>query len=308
MTRFRFGALSMMALALAACAGSPATPGSGQNGKFKVVATYSLLGDFVQNVGGEAIDLRTLVGPGGDAHEFQPSPADAAALAEAAVVVENGLGFEPWLDDLYGSSGTRAVRVVVADGIKPITAEGHADEPGESDPHVWHDVTNGIRMVENIRDGLVQADPERAESYRANADRYITRLRELDQWVQGEVARLPETRRKLVTTHDTFRYFAERYGFEVLGTALGSVSTEVADPSAGEIADLIEDIKAAGVPAIFVENVVNPRLMEQIAAEAGVSLAPTLYTDALGAPGSDGDTYIGMVRYNVAIIVEALSP
>jgi ABC-type Zn uptake system ZnuABC Zn-binding protein ZnuA len=162
-------------------------------------------------------------------------------------------------------------------------------------------------MVESIRDALVAADHDRAATYQANADAYLARLQSLDDFVVAEVAKLPEERRKLVTSHDTFAYFAARYGFEVVGTALGSVSTEGADPSASEIADLVDQIKAAGVPAIFAENVTNPALMESIADEAGVELAPTLYTDALGESGSDGDTYEKMVTANVTTIVTALS-
>ncbi len=290
----------MIVALLAACqpAGAPA-------GRLKVIATYSILGDLVRNVGGDEVELRTLVGPGGDAHEFEPSPADGVALAEAALIFENGLELETWLDDLYSASGSKATRVVVTEGIEPLAAsEG---EPGEVDPHVWHDAAHVMRMVGRIRDNLVQADPAHTDTYTANAEAYLTQLRELDAWIADQVNTLPDDRRKLVTSHDTFGYFARRYGFEILGTALGSVSTAVADPAAGEIAELVEEIKAAGVPAIFAENVSNPRLMEQIALEAGVQLAPALYTDALGEPGSDGDTYLKLIRYNVTTIVTALS-
>ena len=287
------------ALLAAGCSGN----GGSATGQLRVVATHSILGDLVQNVGGNQIELRTLVGPGADAHEFEPSPADGVALAEAVLIFENGLEFETWLDDLYAASGSKATRVVVTEGIEPLAAA--EDDHSALDPHVWHDVTNVMRMVERIRDSLVQADPARADTYTANAVAYLAQLRELDAWIVDQVDTLPVNRRKLVTSHDTFGYFAQRYGFEILGTVLG-VSTEVADPSAGDIAELVEDIKAAGVPAIFAENVSNPKLMEQIANEAGVQLAPALYTDALGEPGSAGDTYLKMIRYNVTTIVTAL--
>ncbi len=182
----------------------------------------------------------------------------------------------------------------------------HGHEHGEYDPHVWQDPNNAMVMVEAIRDALTAADPANAATYAANAAAYLAELEELDAFVTEQVATLPEERRKLVTSHDTFGYFAERYGFEVLGTALGA-STEASDPAAGELARLVEQIRAAGVPAIFAENTANPALMETIAREAGVELAPTLFTDALGAPGSEGATYLEMIRFNVTTIVTALA-
>ena len=178
----------------------------------------------------------------------------------------------------------------------------------EHDPHVWHDVQNAIHMVEAIRDELVKVDPAHADKYQANAAAYLQQLQDLDKWVVEQVATLPEANRKLVTSHDTFGYFSRRYGFQVVGTALSSFSTEASDPSAADFAKLIEAIKAAKVPAIFAENVQNPKLMQRLAQEAGVKLAPPLYTDALGKEGSEGDTYIKMMRYNVTTIVNSLKP
>lgn len=260
---------------------------------------------MVQNVGGGLAEVRVLVGPGGDAHTFEPTPSDSAALARAALLVEHGLEFEPWLDDLYTAAGSSARRIVTSKGVAPIVLEGTA-HAGEADPHIWHDVQNAMVMVGNIRDGLAQADPANAAAYRANAAAYLAQLRELDAFVLQQVAQLPPERRKLVTTHDTFGYFARRYGFEVVGTALGAATTEVTDPSPREIAALAQEIRAAGVPAIFAENVGGRGLVAAVAAEAGVRVAPPLYTDALGEPGSAGGTYIGMVRSNVTTIVEAL--
>jgi ABC-type Zn uptake system ZnuABC Zn-binding protein ZnuA len=315
MTQKLLWILIVLALMVARCAPA-AAPQPVAVDKLSVVATFSILAGWVQIVGGDRVEVRALVGPGGDAHTFEPGPADGAALAEARLVFENGLGFEPWLDDLFASSGSQARRVAVTDGIEPRAeneehvedaehpAEGEL-EHGEFDPHVWHDVRNAIHMVEIIRAALAQADPANQAIYTANAAAYVAQLEELDDWIVEQAATLPQDRRKLVTSHDTFGYFAQRYGFEIIGTALGA-STESADPSAGEIARLVDEIKATGVPAIFAENVANPRLMEQIASEAGVELAPTLYTDALGAPGSDGDTYLKLIRYNVTTIVAAL--
>jgi ABC-type Zn uptake system ZnuABC Zn-binding protein ZnuA len=272
-------------------------------GKLKVVATFSVLGDLVQNVGGDKIELHTLVAPGVDTHTFEPSPADNRTLAEASLVFENGLGFETWLDHLYTSSGSKAERVAVSDGIEPLKVEGN--DRSEFDPHVWHSAANAIQMTRNIRDALVKADPANASSYQATAEAYLAQLQELDSWIFNEVKSLPEARRKLVTTHDTFGYFADRYGFEIIGTVLPT-STEGASPSAQEVAAMVETVRAAGVPAVFAENVSSNTLLRQIADEAGITVVASLYTDALGPTGSDGDTYLKMMRYNVTAIVSEL--
>jgi ABC-type Zn uptake system ZnuABC Zn-binding protein ZnuA len=319
---------------------------SAQDGEpLKVVATFSILADWVQNVGGDRIEVVTIVPAGGDAHTFDPNPDQVSQIADADVIFEIGAGFETWLDDMYAASGSEARRVVVTDGLDLIgaTEEGHDHEDeaahasqgageaspaaeeerehqhtegspaaedehehGEFDPHVWHDVRNAIAIVEVIRAELGMADSANASTFDANAEAYTAELTELDAFIREEVAGLPEERRKLVTSHDTFAYFARAYGFEVVGTAL-ALTTESGDPPAGEIAALVERIESAGVPAIFAENVSNPDLMQAIADEAGVTLAPPLYTDALGEPGSEGETYIGMIRYNTTTIVTALS-
>jgi len=288
--------------------------GEKRPGRVRVVATYSVLGDLVKNVAGDSAEVVTLVGPDGDAHTFEPTPKDGVALAEADLIFENGIGFETWLDKLHSSSASKARRVVVTEGLKLRQSEcRHDHKPGEKhehedDPHVWHDVGNAIHMVGVIRDRLAEADPPNADRYRANAAAYLDRLTALDAWVVEKVATLPKGKRQLVTSHDTFGYFAERHGFEVVGSALESVSTEASDPSPATFAKLIESVRAAKVPAIFAENVHNPKLMDRLAKEAGVRLAPPLFTDALGKPGSEGDTYEKMIRYNVATIVDALKP
>ena len=319
MPKFFVRVLLCLILVAAALSGSAAQAQT----QLKVLATFSILGDLAQNVGGDKIALTVLVPAGSDTHTFEPAPTDAAKLTDATLILEIGAEFESWLDGLYVSSGTKASRIVLTDGMELLDfAEGHdhehkgeakaegtkeADhdhEHGEKDPHVWHDVTLVIRMVEKIRDAFAAADAANAEVYKANAATYIEKLNALDALVKAEIAKLPEARRKLITTHDTFAYFGARYGFEV-DSALGA-TTEAADPAAGEIAKLVEEIKKAGVPAIFADNVTNPRLMEQIAREAGVVLGPILYTDALGEPGSAGETYLKMIEYNVKTIVEAL--
>ena len=278
-----------------------------------MVASFSVLADLVKQVGGERVQVVALVGPGQDAHTFEPAPAHALALKDAAVVFENGLGFDAFLNKLYAASGSKARRVVVTEGIQAQKG-GHAHAAGESpaahagegelDPHVWQDVGHAVHMVGLIRDGLAQADPPGAPEYRANAERYLAELRALDAWVAEQARSVPEARRTLVTNHDTFGYFASRYGFAVVTVA--GVSNEASEPSAGDLAKLVRRIKGAGVPVIFAENVANPKVLERVAQEAGVKLGPPLYTDALGPPGSPVDTYAKMVRYNVGTIATAL--
>ncbi|MDP8908553.1 MAG: zinc ABC transporter substrate-binding protein [Chloroflexota bacterium] len=280
----------------------------------KVVATFSILGDWVQQVGGDRIELVTLVGAGGDAHTFDPSPDEAAQLAGADLIVEVGAEFEPWLNDLVAAADAPARRVAITDGLDLIPlaedADGHDAEEHEhaaGDPHVWHDVANAIASVETIRDALSAIDAANAPVYAVNAGRYIEELRALDREIRGQTATLPEERRRLVTSHDTFAYYARAYGFEIVGTALGSVTTEAGEPSAQQFASLVEQIEAAGVPAIFAENVANPDLMQSIADEAGVTLAPPLYTDALSEPSGPAATYIALMRTNTTTIVTALA-
>ena len=335
----------------------------------KVVATFSILADWVQNVGGENIELTTIVPAGGDAHTFDPSPEQVASVADADLIFEIGLGFESWLDDMVDASGSTAERVVVSDGVDLLTADGdhadeehegeaspegeahaddhegeahadehegeaspegddhaadgeehvdehegdeHADEEaghdhGEYDPHIWGDVANAMTAVDVINAHLNEADPDNAAAYDANAAAYVTELGDLDTYVRDAAGAIPEGGRNLVTTHDTFGYYADAYDFVVVGTALNSLSTEGGDPPASEIAALVEQIQAEGVPAIFAENVSNNDLMQTIADEAGVTLAPPLYTDALGEPGSDGETYVAMMTYNTDTIATALA-
>ncbi len=290
-----------------------------------VVATFSILGEVVHIVGGDTVALTTLVGPDGDAHTFEPSPRDGIALTEATLIFEIGLDFETWLDDLYDASQSQAQRIVVSDGLELLQAEpsaDHVEEPsdrvsassaadahrdhGGYDPHVWHDVHNLMHITHRVRAALIQAAPAHAELYRRNAKRYIQALRDLDQWMVARIDALPPARRKLVTSHDTFGYFAKRYGFTIIGAALPSLSKEHAEPSAGELAALVNRIKAENVPAIFAETMHSSRTIQQLAREAQVKLPPPLYTDALGPTGSAGETYIQMMRHNVDIIVNAL--
>lgn len=288
-------------------------------GSINVIATTSIIADLVKNVGGERVNVRTLLTPGTDPHTYTPTPSDVQAIAESQIIFENGLGLEAWLSETTENAGGERPTIAVSDGITPIEGDeaahaaeapaagseehGHAEHG--ADPHMWFDVQHAIRYVENIRDGLKQVDAANAASYDANAAAYIEQLKQLDAEIVKLVESVPAERRKLITNHDTFGYFARRYGFEVVGNVFEGVSTEQ-EPSAQQIAQLVKLIQEQQVPAVFTENTVNPRLAEQVADEAGVNVVTTLYTDALGAPGSTGATYIDMLRYDAQQIVAAL--
>lgn len=266
----------------------------------KVVATFSVLGDLVKNVGGDAIDLTVLVGADGDIHTFEPTPYDDAVLSKADIVFENGLHLDPWLDDLYRACASKAKRVVVSESIPLIKIDK------ETDPHVWHDVANATVMVKNIQNGLSSIDPQHAFLYQRNASMYLEKLDALDRWVKEQLQIIPVSQRKLVTSHDTFGYFCRRYGFQLVGTALESMTTEAADPSAAHMAELVKKIQQTKVKVIFTENTHSPKLMQVLAQDAGVRVATSLYTDASGKPGGDGDTYIKMMQHNVKVLTEYL--
>lgn len=272
--------------------------------KLKVVATFSVLGDFVRVIAGDNVMLTTMVGPGSDAHAFEPAPSDSVHLADADVVIENGLGFEAWLDNLYAAAGSKAVRMVSSTGIAPRQMTENGQQ--EVDPHIWQNPLNAIQMVKNIEAGLSQADAAHAEIYRKNAAAYIKQLQGLDAEISAEVDKLSKDQRKIVTSHDALGFFAERYGFEVIGSVIQSLSTEAGEPSAQDLSALVDTIKATGSKAIFLESMANPALVESVANEANVKIGPALYTDALGDKGSAGRTYLEAMRHNAQAIVGTL--
>lgn len=271
--------------------------------KIQAIATISIIGDLVKNVAGDAVYLVVLVGPNRDAHEYEPIPADSVNIARADVIFENGLHLEHWLDKLYTASGSKAKRVIVSYGVTPRVFE---DNPQDVDPHAWQDVTNVILYTRNIRDALAAIDPANKNTYESNAKNTIQKLQALDAWVKTEVASIPVAQRKLVTNHDALGYFAKAYGFQIIGAVIPSATTEAADPSAKETADLLNIIKSNGVHAIFSENMANPKLARTLSKEAGVQVGPEVYTDALGSQSSDGESYLKMIRHNVKIFVEYL--
>jgi zinc/manganese transport system substrate-binding protein len=266
--------------------------------KVKVVASFSILGDLVKNVGGDRVEVATLVGPGGDAHVYSPSPADARTLAAARLIVLNGLGFEGFIDRLVQASGTKAVIAVASAGVTPRRSEG-----GAIDPHAWQAVGNAEIFVKNIRDALIKVDPAGRETYEANAAAYLARLDQLDRDVRAAISSIPPARRKVITTHDAFGYFGAAYGIAFIAP-LG-VSTET-EASARDIARIIRQVRQDEVPALFVENVSDPRLLRRISAETAARIGGTLYSDQLSGPDGPASTYIDMIRHNVSEIVAAL--
>jgi zinc/manganese transport system substrate-binding protein len=267
--------------------------------RIDVVASISILGDLAKNVGGDRVSVTSLVGPNGDAHVYTPSPADAQKIASAKLVIINGLGLEGWLPRLVQSSGGKATIVTATDGIAPRELEGHAD------PHAWQSVVNAKIYVGNIRNALVATDPAGAATYKANADAYLAKLDALDRDVRTAVAGIPEARRKVISTHDAFGYFAAAYGIAFI--APQGVSTE-AEPSARDIAAIVTQVRAAKIPAVFLENISDPRLMRRIAAETGAKIGGTLYSDSLTEENGEAPTYIDMVRHNIKALAGALTP
>jgi zinc/manganese transport system substrate-binding protein len=270
-----------------------AGPAAAQD-KVRVVATFSILADLARNVGGDAVDVTALVGPDSDAHAYSPSPADAKRLAYAKVVLVNGLGFEGWIERLVKASGTKAAVVVAGKAVRPRQMKD--EDQGKSDPHAWQSVANAKIYVANIRDGLVKADPAGKAAYEANAAAYLANLDALEAEVKATIAALPAARRKIITTHDAFGYFGAAYGMEFI--APQGVSTE-SEVSARDVAKIIRQIKAQKIPAVFMENVTDPRLMQRIADETGAKIGGKLYSDALSAPGGPAPTYIDMMKNNL---------
>jgi zinc/manganese transport system substrate-binding protein len=293
------------ALLLAAPAAAQDKPASD---KLKVIATFSILGDIAHNVGGDRIDVTMLVGPNGDAHVYSPTPADAKRIADAKLVVINGLGFEGWIERLVKASGSKAPVVTASKGVKPRRmagghSHGHGHSHASNDPHAWQSVANVKVYAANIRDGLIAADPAGKTGYEANAAAYIAKLDALDKEVRDTVVKIPADRRKVITTHDAFGYFKDAYGLDFI--APQGVSTDSA-PSAKEVARIVGQIKRQKIPAVFMENITDQRLLKQVADETGAKIGGTLYSDALTDDKGPAPTYIDMIRHNVRTLAGAL--
>ena len=274
--------------------------------RLPVVASFSILGDFVKNVGGDRVAVESLVGPNGNAHVYAPSPNDAKKAADAKLVFVNGLGFEGWLERLVKASGTKAPIVVATQGIKPLeraSEHGHDHDHGRADPHAWQSVANAKVYVANIRDAVIAADPAGKEVYTANAAAYLAKLDALEREVREVIAKIPADRRRVITSHNAFGYFQDAYGISF--TAPQGVSTE-AEASAKDVAAIISQIKKQKVPAVFLENVTDPRQMQQIAQETGAKVGGMLYSDALTEPKGEAPTYIDLIRHNLRQLASAL--
>jgi zinc/manganese transport system substrate-binding protein len=290
--------------ALAAIAAVPmllfASPASAQD-KLKILATFSILGDLVKNVGGDRVEVVTLVGPNGDAHVYTPTPADAKKLGEAKVVVINGFGLEGWMTRLVKASGTKAATVFASKSVKSrkMEDEGHQ----VTDPHAWQSIANTKIYVANIRDGLSSADAAGKSAYEANAAAYLAKLDELEKDVKAAIGKIPADHRRIITSHDAFGYFGAAYGMEFISPE--GVSTE-SEASAQDVAKIITQIKKQKIPAVFMENITDPRMMQQIAKESGAKIGGTLFSDALSDDKGPAPTYIDMMRNNIKQFSAAL--
>ena len=301
-TRTSLPIFVIFSLLLAACGSSmPAT----SSASLKVVASTTIIGDVVAQVGGDLINLTVLFPPGADPHTFEPRPKDIAAISDADIVIIHGLGLEETLKSALDANVSGTL-VYAAEGVDVLefAGEGHDDDHENGDPHTWMDPNNVIIWTQNIAIALAKADPDNAQTYQANAEVYIAQLHELDSWIRAQVETIPAGQRQLVTDHLTFGYFAREYGFEQVGLVVAALSTNAA-PSAKELADLVNTIKERHVPAIFVGNTVNPALSEQVANDTGARVV-FVYTGSLSKAGGEADSYIKFMRYNVNAIVEAL--
>ena len=296
----------VLALLLAAC-GAPASPVAAP-GAPKVLAVETFLADIAQNVAGDRLRVAALIPIGVDPHSFEPTPADIRVVAESQVIIANGAGFESFLAKLLQNAGGQQMMIEASSGLtsrQPGPGELLDADHGGADPHFWLDPINVIKYVENIRDGLSRADPAGRETYAANTAAYIAKLRELDAWITSQVQQIPAERRLLVTNHESFGYFADRYGFRIVGTVIPSVSTG-ASPSAQQLAQLVERLRTTHAPAVFLETGANPQLAHQLAQETGIAVVTDLYTHSVTEPGGAAPTYIEMMRRNTQKIFEAL--
>jgi zinc/manganese transport system substrate-binding protein len=271
-----------------------------EEAKLRVVASFSILGDLVRQIGGADVALATLVGPDGDAHVFEPSPDDAEQLRRAQLFIVNGLGLEGWMPRLVDSAGFKGKLVVASAGIDPLVPESGS----VPDPHAWQDVANGRRYAQTLAAALEAADPAHAAQYQARAADYDRALAALDSWVRQQIGTIPPERRKIITTHDAFLYFGRAYGVSFLAP-IGM--NEDSEPDAGAVAELIRTIRQQQIKALFIENMTDPRLLQQLARETGTSPGGTLFADALSGPGEGGESYLAMFRHNVPLMVAAMA-
>ncbi len=317
-------AVAAVALVLAACGGAansgrpaPATGPAPAPGAIRVVATTTVLADMVRQVGGAHVDVTSLVPPGGEVHTFDPTPSDLEKVADADLIVMNGLGLDEWLGTIAADSGSDATIVELGEdlaGVDYLAGDDHghedpaAEESGAHEgeavnPHLWLNVRYGMLYAQRIGDALAAADPAHGDDFEAGTAAWLERLAELDAWASAQLSSIPETDRRIVSFHEAFPYFAAAYDLEIVGTIIDAPGQ---DPSAGEIADLIDAIRTSGAKAIFSESQFSPELAQTVAEEAGIRVESDLYSDSLGDPPAD--TYEGLIRWDVERVVAALTP
>jgi zinc/manganese transport system substrate-binding protein len=295
---------------LAAATVAPGLPALAQK-PLNVVTSFSILADLVREIAGDTVRIQALVGPDADAHGYAPTPGDARSVAAADLVVVNGLGFDGWAEKLVRASGFKGRLVVASQGLATIRAQAHGHSHGHShghgraavDPHVWQDPLRVRQIVASLADELAALDPSRADAYRARAGAFGRQLAELDSWIMSELAPIPAARRKIVTSHDAFAYFEARYGVDFKAPRGVNLDGE---PSAGDVARLIREIRREKVRIVFLENVSSPRLIEQIARESGAQMGGRLFTDALSGPDGPAPTYLALMRHNVVRLRDAM--
>ncbi|WP_086993362.1 metal ABC transporter substrate-binding protein [Rhizobium sullae] len=273
--------------------------------RVKVVTSFSILGDMVREVGGDRVDLTTLVGPNADAHTFEPRPTHSRAVGAADIIFINGLGFEPWFARLAASAGAKGKIVTASEGVKALAFQGDEGDGHQQDPHAWQNLENGKLYVRNIAAGLASVDPDHAAEYKSRADAYSAQIESLHASIKAELDAIPADQRKVVTSHDAFGYFAAAYGIEFI--APQGVSTE-GEASASDVAKIIDQIRAQGIRAVFLENIANSRLVERIAKETSARVGGTLFSDALSDPSGPAPTYVKMFEHNAHELVTALKP
>ncbi|HEV2060075.1 MAG TPA: metal ABC transporter substrate-binding protein [Solirubrobacteraceae bacterium] len=307
----------LVAVVLAACGAGDENAERAATGDVTVVATTTQLGDFAREVAGDRAGVRQILAANSDPHDYEPRPSDVEAVSGAAVVLRSGGDLDAWLDGVLRNAASEAQTVTLLDAVRAREGEGQKGDGGsrdaeghedasEIDPHWWQDPRNAISAVREIRDALVAADPEGRDAYAAAAQRYVARLRDLDRAIAACMAGVPESKRKLVTDHDALGYYTDRYDIDVIGTVVPARSTQ-AQASAGEVARLVRTIRAAGVTTIFPQGSGNQKLTRAIARDAGAKVGPALYADSLGAPGTDGETYIGSMKANTRALVNGFT-
>ena len=268
--------------------------------KKTIVSSASMIWDMVNNIAGDKINNQLLVPIGGDPHIYESTPRDAQKVALADLIFINGLTFEGWIEELIENSGTKAKTIIVTDGLTPISSSIYKNA---FDPHAWMDVSLGMKYIENIKNGLIELDPENKTTYQSNYEAYSAKLQELDQYILKRIQEVPEQKRLLVTSHDAFSYYGKRYGLRVEG--MMGISTE-SEAQTSDMVRVVKAIKESGVPAIFVESTINPKLIEQIAKDNNVTIGGSLFADSIGEKGSNGNSYYAMLKHNTDVIVDAL--